>query len=631
MFVEEYKNKKTKKQKMKNYFKIITILSLFIIFACSKDEMLNTAPKIEAQSFNALEDITSSSIIGRVTATDAESAELSYSIVQLAKPETPLMFEISSTGDIKLAAGVSLDYRTAESHLITVEASDGELTASATVTINVVYVNSEGPVFTQSGPFTVEEDADETTIIGTMSATDADGDTLEFLISSSSLFKIDTNSGAISLKSTSNLDFETKTQYNFQITAFDGLNNVSTPVIINVTNVNEAPVFVESTKSFTAAEDIAASSVIGTVEATDPDNNNLSFSLTAANNSDMFTISNSGEISLAPGKTLDYETATSHSISVAVSDGGFSVTGIVVLTVTDVAEGASVNIPDALFKAALVNDTAINTNNDSEIQVTEAIAYTGGIYVSHKNISDLTGIEAFVNINTLLCSSNYLSSLDVSKNTGLTMLHCFNNALTSLDISKNIALTDFNCKGNTLTSLDVSKNTALSILSVNGNKLANLDISKNTMLLRLFCEDVNLTSLDISNNTLLTELRVYKNKLTSIDVSNHTALSTLSVSDNDLTSLDVSNNTALSVLYCAINNLTSLDVSNNTALTRLRCFDNNLTDLDISNGNNSNLWDFMADSNTSLTCIKIDTGFTPPVTGWVKDAGASYNITCPSF
>jgi len=151
------------------------------------------------------------------------------------------------------------------------------------------------------------------------------------------------------------------------------------------------------------------------------------------------------------------------------------------------------------------------------------------------------------------------------------------------------------------------------------------------MLLRLFCEDVDLTSLDISNNTLLTELRVYKNKLTSIDVSNHTALSTLSVSDNDLTSLDVSNNTALSVLYCAVNNLTSLDVSNNTALTRLRCFDNNLTSLDISNGNNTNIWDFMSDINTGLTCIKIDAGFTPPNTGWIKDAGASYNTTCPSY
>ena len=35
--------------------------------------------------------------------------------------------------------------------------------------------------------------------------------------------------------------------------------------------------------------------------------------------------------------------------------------------------GQNVNIPDANFKAYLVGNTAINTNGDSEIQVSEAI------------------------------------------------------------------------------------------------------------------------------------------------------------------------------------------------------------------------------------------------------------------
>lgn len=38
--------------KMKNYLKTLTILSLFVFLSCSKDEMLNTAPVIEAQTFN---------------------------------------------------------------------------------------------------------------------------------------------------------------------------------------------------------------------------------------------------------------------------------------------------------------------------------------------------------------------------------------------------------------------------------------------------------------------------------------------------------------------------------------------------------------------------------------------------
>ena len=551
---------------MKNYFKVITFLLLFIIFSCSKDEVLNSAPEIEAQSFNVSEDLDSSSIIGKVLATDVEKGELNYSIT--IKPE---LFEISNDGDLKLAVGASLDYETATSHIITVQVSDGELTASAEITINVVDVDENVAPVIAAQNFSIAENATASTEIANVIASDTDGDSLTYSISqnvfqngivSQPIFKLlQSNSGELRLAAKRSLDFETNTSYTITIEVSDGILTTSADITINVTDVNEAPVFVESTKSFTAAEDIAANTVIGIVEATDPDNNDLSFKLTAANNSDMFTISNAGEISLAPGKTLDYETATSHAISVAVSDGGFSVTGIVTLTVTDVTEGVSVNIPDAHFKATLVANTAINTNNDSEIQLTEAVAFTGEINVQDKGINDLTGIDTFVNLTKLNCNSNNLTSLDVSKNVSLTRLRCENNGLTSLDIS---------------------------------------------------------------NNTLLTELKVYKNSLTSIDVSKNTALSTLSVSDNNLTGLDVSNNTALSILYCAVNSLTSLDVSNNTALTRLRCFDNNLTSLNIANGNNSKLWDFMAEGNASLTCIKIDAGYAPPNSGWVKDAAASY-------
>ena len=55
-----------------------------------------------------------------------------------------------------------------------------------------------------------------------------------------------------------------------------------------------------------------------------------------------------------------------------------------------------VNIPNANFKAYLVNNTSINTNLDSEIQVAEASAFTDSMDVSLWGISDLTGIEAIL-------------------------------------------------------------------------------------------------------------------------------------------------------------------------------------------------------------------------------------------
>ena len=50
----------------------------------------------------------------------------------------------------------------------------------------------------------------------------------------------------------------------------------------------------------------------------------------------------------------------------------------------------NVNIPDANFKAYLVGNSSINTNMDSEIQVSEAGVFTGVINCPGNNISDLT-------------------------------------------------------------------------------------------------------------------------------------------------------------------------------------------------------------------------------------------------
>ena len=149
--------------------------------------------------------------------------------------------------------------------------------------------------------------------------------------------------------------------------------------------------------------------------------------------------------------------------------------------------GQIVNIPDANFKAYLVGNSAINTNGDNQIQVSEASMFNGFISFNEMNISHLIGIEAFTALTALDCGYNQLTILDVSKNTALTELWCGENQLTILDVSKNTALTYLDCRQNQLTSLDVSKNNALIFLYCFSNQLTSLDVSKNTDLEFLFC------------------------------------------------------------------------------------------------------------------------------------------------
>ena len=205
----------------------------------------------------------------------------------------------------------------------------------------------------------------------------------------------------------------------------------------------------------------------------------------------------------------------------------------------------NVYIPDANFKAYLVGNTYINTNGDTEIQVSEASSFIGEIDCGGFNISDLTGIEAFTALTHLDCGGNQLTSLDVSQNTALNTLFCYSNQLTSLNVTQNTAL--------------------------------------NT----LFCYSNQLPSLNVTQNTVLTELLCHNNQLTS---------------------LDVSQNTALTYLDCAINQLTSLDVSQNIFLEYIWCGANQLTCLNIANGNNNvfGFGDYLFSVNPSLNCIQVD-------------------------
>lgn len=225
-----------------------------------------------------------------------------------------------------------------------------------------------------------------------------------------------------------------------------------------------------------------------------------------------------------------------------------------------------VTIPDANFKNYLLGNSSINTNGDSDIQCSEAQAYTGFIICEALNITDLSGIEFFTGITALNCNNNQLTSLDLSSNTALTQLYCGYNQLTSLNISGN------------------------------------------TNLIGLFCNNNSLASLDVSNNTAIEDFHCY---------------------NNPLTALNLNNNTALKVMVCCNTKLTNLNLSNNPVLENFNCCDNQLLNsLNVANGNNANFTYFGAQNNPSLSCIQVD-NVAYSMTNWFNiDAGTSFSQDC---
>jgi hypothetical protein len=297
-------------------------------------------------------------------------------------------------------------------------------------------------------------------------------------------------------------------------------------------------------------------------------------------------------------------------------------TFLVVVLTTLSSTAQIINIPDANFKAKLLaasptNQIAssqtpdanghvttyskIDTNNDGEIQVSEAetIKFLSFEYGS---ILSVTGIEFFTNLQTFGCGNNGLTSIDVSQNLNLKYLYLSINQLTTLDLSQNLALIGLQCTGNPLGTLNLSQNIQLKSLVCIASQLSSLDVSNNIALEYLMCDNNPLNALDVSQNVSLQKLYCTNNQLTSLDISENTSLKELSCYNNQITSLDVSQNPALEVLYCYNNQITSLDIQYQPLKT-LWCYNNQLTYLIYKVGPVSYSLDF---NNSTLTYVCTD-------------------------
>ncbi len=114
------------------------------------------------------------------------------------------------------------------------------------------------------------------------------------------------------------------------------------------------------------------------------------------------------------------------------------------------------------------------------------------LYVSSENISDLTGVQDFSSLQTLMCEDNQIVSLNISQNSNLESLWISSNQLTSLDISQNSKLIELGCSRNKIFSLDCSNNNNLEWLECNNNSLTMLDVKNgNNIILTNFRANLN--------------------------------------------------------------------------------------------------------------------------------------------
>nr|WP_249810728.1 VCBS domain-containing protein [Bradyrhizobium sp. 17] len=211
-----------------------------------------------------------------------------------------------------------LDFEQAASHQVTVQVTD---TAGATFSknfqIGVTNVN-EAPTDVTLSNNTVAENSAANAVVGFLTAVDPDAEstaTYEMIDDAGGLFSLVGNQ----VVTTGPLDFEQTASHQITVRATDGGGlTVNKTFTIATTDVNEAPTAVLLSNS-SVAENSAANTVVGALSVLDPDaSDSATFTLTS-NPGGLFAILNGNLVTTAP---LDFEQATSHSVTVRATDAG---------------------------------------------------------------------------------------------------------------------------------------------------------------------------------------------------------------------------------------------------------------------------------------------------------------------
>ena len=240
-----------------------------------------------------------------------------------------------------------------------VKVSDGSLSSTQDFSFTITNVN-EAPVLSAAA-FSI---AEQSTAVGTISASDPDGSTsLTYSLASGSdaiddgLLSINSSTGVVSFLAAPNYespgDQGLNNVYNFTVNVSDGSIVTSKAYSVSVGNVNEAPVF-----SIASAQNIVenSSSTI-VVTASDPDTSSLTYSLSGSDAS-KFSISSNGVLSFV--STPDYEAPSDYGsnnvfdLSVSVTDGAYSSSVTLVITLTDdVSDNFGIALPRNVALAEL--------------------------------------------------------------------------------------------------------------------------------------------------------------------------------------------------------------------------------------------------------------------------------------
>jgi hypothetical protein len=189
---------------------------------------------------------------GQVTSNsiDENSPNGTTALILMAQdPEgTPVVFSITGGNEdgafgidgnkLIVADNSNLDYDVKKQYNLSVRASDGELSTTAILIIMLNKIN-QMPVV-ENATFAIDENSPLGTVVGSIVATDREGDPLTYsILTGNELSAFRLNGNSIVVDNSDVLNYEEHPVFNLTINVSDGISNVQASVTVNLNNVAE--------------------------------------------------------------------------------------------------------------------------------------------------------------------------------------------------------------------------------------------------------------------------------------------------------------------------------------------------------------------------------------------------------
>jgi|GEM_PF-3199689 len=301
------------------------------------------------------ESVSTGSAVADVSAFDVDGDDLSFSI---AAGNDDGAFAIdSASGVITVVDTNGIDAEALSERILTITVNDGNGGSDSVDFVFNIVDENEFSISAVNDIDNAINEVSESAIVGstvgvTAFASDADSsnNTITYSLSSNpnNAFAIDANTGKVTVADPGSLDFETAQTMQIEVTATSADGSMSAQTFnIAITDDNSEFTISAVTDSNVAVNSVNENAANGTTVgitalASDQDaTDNVTYTLSDDAGGRFAIDANSGEVSVADGSLLDYETANSHNVTVlATSDDGSTSSETFTINVADVNENS---------------------------------------------------------------------------------------------------------------------------------------------------------------------------------------------------------------------------------------------------------------------------------------------------